>query len=83
MQISINLDDGLSEKLNQRLPRSVKIAVLGRWLLRAIVLTPKELEVICKNNSEEANVIGPFLQEAMSKLYEAAATEKEGKNGKK
>lgn len=83
MQIPLYLDDDLTAKLNERLPRNIKIAVLGRWLLRAIVLTPKELEKICRANEEEAMSIGPFLQEAMSKLYEAAMAGKEKTHVKK
>lgn len=70
MQLSLYLDDELTEKINQRLPRNIKIAVISRWLLRAIVLTPKELEEICRENDDEARIVAPYLQGALSKLFE-------------
>ncbi len=71
MQVPIYLDNELAEKINVRLPRNIKIAVLGRWMLRAIVLTQKELEQTCWENEAEAYEVGPFLQDALRKLFEA------------
>ncbi len=71
MQLSLYIDDDLAKKIDERLPRSVKIAPLGRWLLRGIVLTQKELEAVCRSNEDEARIIAPYLPEWLRKIYEA------------
>ena len=70
-QVPVYLGESLFQIINERLPRNIKISVLARWLLRAIVLTPKELEVVCRSNDEEARTIGPYLHDALQKLFEA------------
>ena len=83
MNFTVYLDKTLSEKVNARLKRDVKISILCRWLLMGAVLTPKELSKICHANDEEARAVASFLQSALSKIFDATKdATKEGESEK-
>ncbi|SPQ02045.1 hypothetical protein NBG4_890003 [Candidatus Sulfobium mesophilum] len=67
MQISINLDKGLREKLD-RLPRGIKLATFLRLVVRTIVSTPAEMSEWCKENEDEALASQALIVETFQKL---------------
>jgi hypothetical protein len=71
MQFTVYLDDDLSEKINNRLKRNIKVSVIARWLLRGLVLTPRELAKICQENEDEADAVAPFLQTSLATIFDA------------
>ncbi len=77
MQFSIYVPDDLAEKINSRLPRSVKVSTISRWLLMGLVLTNKEIEAFCLINEEEARSVQPYLQDALQKLFAVTNTAKD------
>jgi len=75
-KISVQLDDALADKLDQTIPRSLKLSVLIRWLLRGLVLDKVEIAQYCRDNPDEASAVQPFLHDCFSKIFDAIKTVK-------
>jgi hypothetical protein len=71
MQFTLYVPDDLATKINERLPRTLKISTMSRWLLMGLTLSPGEIASYCRENESEAAIVWPFLHEALEKLFEA------------